>query len=89
MKRLFLATAAQSVMMTDLIFSWDLQKLQTISYPNKHYSRMGTISLNNSPHLANVSELITELEISGSLLLCWLHAHKLKCQLYIGTHRGT
>lgn len=83
MKRLFLVTAAQSVMMTDLIFSWDLQKLQTISYPNKHYSRMGTVSL------ANANELITELEISSILLLCWLYAHKLKCQLYIDTHRGT
>lgn len=65
-KRFFLVTAAQSVMMALLILSQDLQKLQTISYPNKHYSSVGTISL---IHLiwVDIKELITELEISGSL----------------------
>lgn len=50
-KRLFLVTAAPSVMRAVLVFFFEFQKLQTISYPSKHYSSVGKISINNSAPL--------------------------------------
>ena len=59
-------TAAQSVMMAVLILSWDLQKLQ---FPTPTSTIQLWAQFHSIIHFiwADIKELITELEISGSL----------------------
>lgn len=88
-KRLFLVTAAPSVMIAALVF-FGISKTTDNFLLKQTLFQCGQ-NLPSTIQLlwVDTKELITELEISGRLWLCWLPAHKPKCHLSINTFRDT